>query len=117
GRHAHARPLENVDGDERVRNLIYTLDGRFTQALPPGDYRLVITRGPEYHAVYRDVTIEAGRSTTVDATLEQVVDSSRWISATFANHTTQSRPASAVSVKGRLLNLIAEHVEFAPATE
>src|SRR5690606_13301873 len=36
---------------------------------------------------------------------------------TFANHTTQSRPASAVSVKGRLLNLIAEHVEFAPATE
>src|SRR5690606_5344816 len=36
--------FHHFNGDKRVRNLIYTLDGRFTQELPPGTYQLVITR-------------------------------------------------------------------------
>jgi len=121
-------------GAERVRNRILTPDGDFLQALAPGRYTALIARGPEYDAVVRPLEIAAGAETVLAAELVRSIASPGWISASFHNHTTVSGEAeifyindyhkdprvdgdSFASPRGRVLELLAEHIEFAPATE
>jgi len=104
-------------GEHLVRNLCYTQTGRLRQVVPPGSYQIVITHGPEYDAVFRTVEAARGKETALKATLVRSVDTKGWISADFGNRSTVSRPFSSASQLGRVLNLLGEHVEFAPATE
>ena len=109
-------------GSSLVRNLIYTSDGKFDQILPPGKYQVIITRGPEYDAVYRNVEVALGRTSELSASLIRTTDTSGWISADLHNHSNISSHApaaggSSASQLGRVLNLLCEHIEFAPATE
>lgn len=56
-------------------------DGAATIALPPGAWRVTVSRGVEYDAfVAAAVTIADGQVTPVTATLERVVDTAGWIS-------------------------------------
>ncbi|MBE7497674.1 MAG: carboxypeptidase regulatory-like domain-containing protein [Verrucomicrobiaceae bacterium] len=91
-------------------------NGHFTQQLPPGQYRVVVVRGPEYGHIAKDITIEAGRTVEFKGTLQRLVDTKGWISTDFHNHSTPSGD-NVCDTDGRIINIAAEHLEFAPTTE
>lgn len=91
-------------------------DGQFTQQLPPGKYRVVVVRGPEYSHLEKEVTVEAGKESVFKGTLKRVVDTKGWISADFHNHSTPSGD-NVCDTDGRIINIAAENLEFTPTTE
>ncbi len=97
-------------------NEYHTERGAFFQPLPPGKYRIVITRGIEYDHAERTIEIKPETTTEVEATLTRIVDTTGWISSDFHNHTTKSGDNYCVT-DSRIIDLVAEHIEFAPATE
>lgn len=103
-------------GEFAVRNLVYSPSGRFTQLVPPGTYEVVISYGPEFDVEKAKITTRAGENTPVRATLRRVVNSPGWISADFHGHSSPSGD-NVSSQLGRVLNLLCEHIEFAPCTE
>jgi hypothetical protein len=60
--------------------------------------------------------IEDGKTTDISVTLPRVVDTTGWVSADFHSHSSPSGDNTS-SQLGRVLNLIGEHIEFAPCTE
>lgn len=99
-----------------VRNVYYTADGKFRVALAPGHYDVIVSHGPEFEAVFSSLDVSGGKETPLAAKLERVVDTRGWLSADFHSHSTPSGDNTA-SQRGRVLNLLAEHLEFAPCTE
>ena len=59
---------------------------------------------------------DAGRETRLEATLTRSVKTDGWISSDFHSHSSPSGDNTA-SQLGRVLNLLCEHIEFAPCTE
>ncbi|QDV35079.1 CehA/McbA family metallohydrolase [Tautonia plasticadhaerens] len=103
-------------GEVAVGNLYYSHDGRFRQALAPGQYDVIISYGPEYDAVFTELAVDRGAEAGLTATLVRTVDTTGWVSSDFHSHSTPSGDNTA-SQLGRVLNLLCEHVEFAPCTE
>ncbi len=99
-----------------VRNLWYTADGEFRVQVRPGSYEVLVSRGTEYDAVLTTVDVKAGETTRVDKQLVRSVDTSGWISAELHSHSTPSGDNTSHQ-RGRVLNLLAEHIEFIPCTE
>jgi hypothetical protein len=91
-------------------------NGQFTQQLPPGKYRVVVVRGPEYSHLVQEVTVAAGKESVFKGTLKRLVDTKGWISADFHNHSTPSGD-NVCDTDGRLINVAAENLEFTPTTE
>jgi hypothetical protein len=102
--------------DEALRNLVYTANGTFRQEIAPGRYEVIISHGPEYDAVFTTVEVRQGEPTSLSASLKHSVETPGWISSDFHSHSTPSGDNTS-SQRGRVLNLLAEHVEFAPCTE
>jgi hypothetical protein len=111
-----ASPYFGPDSDVTVENLKYTHNGRFRQEIGPGQYNVIITYGPEYDAVFRQIDVRAGEDTRLEARLLRTVDTRGWVSADFHSHSTPSGD-NTCSQRARVLNLLAEHIEFAPCTE
>lgn len=103
-------------GEHAVHNLYYSHNGRFTQIVPPGTYRVIISHGPEYDAVFTRLEVPEGGEVSLQATLRRVVQTPGWVSADFHSHSSPSGDNTS-SQLGRVLNLVAEHIEFAPCTE
>lgn len=99
-----------------VHNTRYTATGRFRQEIAPGQYQVVISRGPEYDAVVELITVEPGQVSRVNAELARVVVTPGWISTEYHSHSSPSGDNSS-SQMGRVLNFLAEQIEFAPCTE
>lgn len=94
-------------------------NGQFTVDLPPGKYRVVVVRGPEYSHLEKEITIGREASSfegVFKGTLKRVVDTKGWISADFHNHSTPSGD-NVCDIDGRLINIAAENLEFTPTTE
>jgi hypothetical protein len=94
----------------------FTHDGQFTQQVPPGQYLLRFTRGPEYDLEEKRVEVRKGQTVDVDVTLNRVVDTKGWISADLHSHSTPSGD-NYCATDDRIIDLVAEQIEFAPATE
>ncbi len=105
-----------VTAEFAVKNLRYAPDGTFTQSLHPGTYDVIISHGPEYDAVFTSITVEAGRTARLTARLPRVVDTTGWVSSDFHSHSSPSGDNTS-SQLGRVVNLLCEHIEFAPCTE
>ncbi|MCH2127826.1 MAG: CehA/McbA family metallohydrolase [Pirellulaceae bacterium] len=103
-------------GDHAVKNLYYTANGSFRQEIAPGTYEIIVSHGPEYDAVYDRIEVVRGQTVLLEATMERTVDTSGWVSTDFHGHSSPSGDNTA-SQFGRVLNLLAEHLEFAPCTE
>ena len=99
-----------------VRNLAYTPNGKFEVELDSGTYNVIISHGPEFDAKFTRIEIVPNESVELQAILNHSVDSSGWISADFHSHSSPSGDNTS-SQLGRVLNLAAEHIEFAPCTE
>ncbi len=109
----HFGPDSAIHG---VRNLYYTANGRFRIAIAPGSYEVVISHGPEYDAVFTNIEVARGAEAPLRAELTRSVDTTGWLSADFHSHSTPSGDNTS-SQRGRVLNLLAEHIEIAPCTE
>lgn len=103
-------------GEHLVRNLYYSHNGKFTLPIPPGDYRVIISRGPEYDAVDTKISVSPGTDVPLKAQLRRVVQTPGWVSADFHSHSSPSGD-NVSSQLGRVLNHLCEHIEFAPCTE
>lgn len=99
-----------------VRNLRYTPDGTFDQKINPGQYDVIVSHGIEYDAYFGQITVEAGQTAVLEAKLPRSVDTNGWVSADFHSHASPSGDNTS-SQLGRVLNLLAEHIEYAPCTE
>ncbi len=98
------------------RDQYHSENGQFTVGLPAGRYRVVVTRGIEYNHLEREVEIAPGANVPFTGTLKRLVDTRGWVSADYHNHSTPSGD-NICGTPDRLINLAAEHVEFAPTTE
>ncbi|HEY1602483.1 MAG TPA: CehA/McbA family metallohydrolase [Pirellulales bacterium] len=117
GRNGTADPNFGPDSAiHGVRNLYYSQDGKFRVPLDPGEYDVILSYGPEFDAVFTTVSVERGKDTPLTAELKRTVDTKGWLSADFHSHSTPSGDNTS-SQRGRVLNLLAEHIEFAPCTE
>jgi hypothetical protein len=103
-------------GIHAVRNAYYSHDGTFRQKLDPGKYDVLVSYGNEYDAATFEIETAYGQTASVEAVLQRAVDSPGWVSADFHSHSSPSGD-NASSQRGRVLNLLAEHIEFAPCTE
>ena len=103
-------------GDFRVKSLRYAPRGTFEESIPPGEYEVIIAHGPEYDAIFGDLTVPAGGTVSLTGKLKRVVDTTGWISSDFHSHSSPSGDNTG-SQLGRVLNLAADHVEFIPCTE
>jgi len=99
-----------------VKNLHYSHNGNFRREIAPGDYEVLISYGPEYDAVLCEITVEAGKETSLTATLRRTIDTRGWVSSDFHSHSSPSGDNTSDQL-GRVLNLLCEHIEFAPCTE
>ena len=79
--------------------------------LEPGSYRVVVSHGYEYDVYDEAITVTAGGTTTVDATVNQVVDTTGFVSIDTHVHMINS-PDSAVSRERRIISMIAEGVDY-----
>ena len=103
-------------GEWTVRSVYYSENGRFRQPLPPGKYQAIVSHGPEYDAAFIDLEVVRGQTAPLEAVLVRSVQTPGWISADFHSHSSPSGDNTS-SQLGRVLNLLCEHVEFAPCTE
>lgn len=98
------------------RDQYHSENGHFRVQLPPGSYRVIVTRGIEFSHLERVVRLERGQTQTVAGTLRRLVDTRGWVSADYHNHSTPSGD-NTCGTDDRVINLAAEHIEFAPTTE
>lgn len=117
GRDGTPDPQWGPDGGEHaVQNLYYDHTGKYLLPLAPGAYDVIVSHGPEYDAVFAQVELARGQVTPLRATLVHSVKTPGWISADFHSHSSPSGDNTS-SQLGRVLNLLCEHIEFAPCTE
>lgn len=103
-------------GEHAVRNCYYTHNGNFTQTIAPGQYEVVVSYGPEYDAVITNIVVTRGATTNLNAMLKRSVRTPGWVSTEYHSHSSPSGD-NVSSQFGRVLNLLGEHLEYAPCTE
>jgi hypothetical protein len=109
----------NLGPNNRARGCVdqyHSPDGQFRQALAPGTYQITVTRGIEFGHLRQTVKVEPGKTASVKGVLKRLVDTRGWISADYHNHSTPSGD-NTCGTDDRIINLAAEHIEFAPTTE
>lgn len=84
-----------------------------TGALPmePGTYQLSVSHGPRYSHYTQAVTVTEGQTTTINATLAQVMTTPNHIYADFHVHSINS-PDSEVTNRERVATYLAEDMDF-----
>jgi len=102
--------------EQTVHNLYYSHDGRFRQPLGPGTYDVIISHGPEHDAIFTQIEVARGKPTPLTGKLVRSVETRGWVSGEYHSHSSPSGDNTS-SQRGRVLNLLAEHIEFAPCTE
>ncbi|MBL9152267.1 MAG: carboxypeptidase regulatory-like domain-containing protein [Verrucomicrobiales bacterium] len=112
-------PKVNLGPTDRARGCVdqyLSETGAFRVALPPGSYEVIVTRGPEHSHYREEITLAAGQTHTVKTTLKRLVQTPGWVAVDYHSHSTPSGD-NTCGTDDRLINLAAEHVEFAPTTE
>ena len=112
-------PAPNLGPDWLASGAIDTViaaSGHSDVQLPAGRYRVLVTHGPEWSVFDRDVQLDVGGSTLLDAKLERVMDRGDWIACDFHVHAMPS-PDSNVSLIDRVASLVVEGIDFAVPTD
>ncbi len=99
-----------------IKNVVYSANGKFEQPLAPGKYQAIISHGPEYDADTQNIEVHPGALLQLKSSLKRSVATIGWISSDFHSHSSPSGD-NVSHQTGRVLNLLAEHIEFAPCTE
>jgi hypothetical protein len=97
-------------------NIVHAEVGRGERPVPPGTYKVIITRGFEYTAHEQDITVSAKQTVDVKAALERVVDTKGWIAADLHLHAAPSMDAPS-PLADRVRSLAAAGIEVGVATD
>ena len=71
-------------------HIAFPPSGTIDLPAPPGDWKVIVSRGYEYELVEQTVTVVAGQTVNVDATLDRVVDTTGTLCGDFHVHTWRS---------------------------
>jgi hypothetical protein len=82
----------------------------------PGDYEVIVSRGPEFDVARRQVTLDPRRPSEAQAMLRRVVDTRGWISADFHVHGMFSHDSN-VTHERRVLSMMGEGVELVSSSD
>ncbi|MFT5483712.1 MAG: hypothetical protein ACI9GW_002370 [Halieaceae bacterium] len=77
----------------------------------PGEYQLVVSRGPRYSAFKQNITINTGQVTTVQAQIVKLIDDSGFVHGDFHVHSIDS-PDAEVTREERVAVMLAEGMDF-----
>jgi hypothetical protein len=77
----------------------------------PGDYQLVVSRGPRYSVFKQEITITPGQVTTVQAEIVKLLDTSGFVHSDFHVHSIDS-PDAEVTREERVAVMLAEGMDF-----
>lgn len=91
-------------------------DGRFETRLPPGRYRVFVTRGFEFTRFEADVTLDPGEQLDLSAGLAHALDTTGLVGGEFHQHSLGSTDSS-VPIPIKVLENAAEGVEVTASTE
>ncbi|WP_437658733.1 hypothetical protein [Sorangium sp. So ce1182] len=94
----------------------FTLSGDLEIPLPPGQVRVVASRGPEFSLAEATVDVAEGGAARLELTIARVVDTTGYIACDLRQHTARSADASA-SAAARVASNAVEGVECAVASE
>lgn len=108
--------LGPIDRAHGCKNQYHSETGRFSVALDPGAYQVIVTRGIEFDHFSKEINLLPKQNLTLIAKLRRSVNTTGWISTDFHNHSTPSGD-NVCGTNDRIINLAAEHIEFAPTTE
>lgn len=107
-------PKNTADNDALKR--LYSATGNGTFRLPPGEYQVGISRGFEYAIVEQPLTVKAGVTTSLTATLNHVIDTEGFLSFDAHVHSSPS-PDSNVSPADRIRTAAATGLEVVVSTD
>ncbi|NBQ01785.1 MAG: hypothetical protein EBU27_00850, partial [Opitutae bacterium] len=108
--------LGPVDRAHGCNDQYHSENGQFSIGLAPGKYKIIITRGIEHDHYEKMLEVKKGKFVTIQTSLIRSVKTTGWVSTDFHNHSTPSGD-NICGTPDRLINLAAEHIEFAPTTE
>jgi len=97
--------------------IAYTSEERTRLEVPAGECVVWASRGMEWSAASRHVTVVHGETIEVDLALEREVDTSGWVAADTHIHTLTHSGHGDASVEERLVTLAGEGIELAIATD
>jgi hypothetical protein len=97
-------------------NVVHSDTGAGRRSIPPGKYRVIVTRGFEYSAFEAEIAVTAGQEATVKAAIDRVVDTRGWIAADLHLHAIPSPDAPAL-LADRVRSLVAAGLEVGVATD
>lgn len=108
--------LGPVDRAHGCVDQYHSEDGKFSIGLKPGKYKIIVTRGIEHDHFEKMIEVKKGVFEKIETSLKRSVATPGWVSTDFHNHSTPSGD-NVCGTPDRLINLAAEHIEFAPTTE
>jgi hypothetical protein len=77
----------------------------------PGNYQLVVSRGPRYSVFKKDIAITPGKVTTVQAEIVKLFDTDGFVHGDFHVHSIDS-PDAEVTREERVAVMLAEGIDF-----
>lgn len=92
-------------------NGAVTLGDTGVHLVEPGTYQLSVSRGPRYSEFTQDVTVTAGQTLQVTATLTEVIQTPGYVFGDFHVHSFDS-PDSEVTNRERVATYVSEDVDF-----
>mgnify|MGYP002381848297 CR=1 FL=1 len=113
-----ATPLAfGIDDPLRGRlHQAFAVDGKATLVVPPGEHRVIVSRGFEWEILDRTVTVAAGQTVPVDAVLRHSVDSTGIMCSDFHIHSHYSADSSD-DVEYKVKGAIADGLEIPVSSE
>ncbi|HEY3359425.1 MAG TPA: CehA/McbA family metallohydrolase [Polyangia bacterium] len=114
--------LAGIDGANIAPNVIgapegvYLTSGDGTFKVPPGSYRVFVTRGPEWEAHVQEIAIDDEHDVLVGARLLHSVDARGWLAADTHIHTGRSFD-SKISLTSRVVSEVGVGVSLIVTTD
>lgn len=97
-------------------NMIHSERGKGERPIPPGKYKVIISRGFEYSAVEKEMEVKLDKAAILKASLQRVVNTKGWISADLHLHARPSPDAPSL-LEDRIRSLLSAGVEVGVATD
>jgi len=102
---------------QRGSRSCFSCEGRKTEVnLPPGKYRVVVSRGMEYSRYETEISLSGGSQFEIKAILHRVANTPGWLSTDTHVHAVNS-PDSPVSLIDRVITFGAEGVDVIISTD
>jgi hypothetical protein len=106
-------PLQAAVG---AGSVIYSGSGSDFIELPPGRYKVTVSRGSEYSLIEHEVDVGEDEGASLRVVLAREVDTSGWLACDFHVHAAPSHD-SEVTLEDRITSLVGEGIEFMAATD